>query len=332
MKKDKHLQCKVRVSAPGKLMLFGEHAVIYGKPCIVTAVDQRMVVTIERIEENVVELTAPEVDIKSFKADYFAGLDKLPKGAKFVFASIKNFYKKFGISSGLKIETKSDFSSKFGFGSSSAVTVCVVKGLAEIFGIKLTNKQIFDLSYKTVLDVQGVGSGFDIAAAIWGGTLYFISGGKKIVRITKNTLPLVVGYTGIKADTATLIKKVEELKKTKPKVINSIFDSITLIVKDAKERLKKGDYKGLGELASLNQGLLDSLGVNTEALSSLIFAARSNGAYGAKLSGAGGGDCMIAFCPDSKKTKVQNSIKKSGGTVIQIQTNAPGVKIERIFT
>lgn len=332
MKKDKHLQYKVDISAPGKLMLFGEHAVVYGKPCIVTAVNQRMRVRIITTKDLVIELTAPEVEIKNFRADITIPLNELPKGARFVFTAVKNFFKEYKVSSGLMIETKSDFSSSFGFGSSSAVTVCVVKGLTEIFGIKISNKKLFDICYKTVLDVQGVGSGFDIAAAIWGGTLYFVGGGKKITQISKGSLPLIVGYTGVKADTATLVKKVAELKKLRPKLVNSIFESIVLIVENAKKLLENGDYEELGNLANLNQGFLDALGVNTSELSSLIYATREAGAFGAKLSGAGGGDCMIAFCPNSKKIKVQNSIKKAGGTVIQIQTNAPGVKIERMFT
>ena len=169
---------RIIISAPGKLMLFGEHAVVYGRPCIVTAVNQRIQVNVERTDGKLIELSAPGVDLKLFRAKFSTNLSELPKGAKFVFASIKNFYEKFEVSSGLKIETKSDFSSKFGFGSSSAITVCTIKALDEIFGIRMSNKQIFDLSYKTVLDIQGVGSGFDLAAAIWGGTVYFIGGGK----------------------------------------------------------------------------------------------------------------------------------------------------------
>ena len=320
---------KVVVSAPGKLMLFGEHAVIYGKPCIVTAVNQRIETVIETTQGEFIKLSALDVNLKSFKAKYSTDLGKLPKGAKFVFASIKNFYKKFNVSSGLRIRTKSDFSSKFGFGSSSAVTVCVIRGLAEMFDIKLSYKQVFSLSYKTILDVQGVGSGFDLAAAIWGGTLYFVSGGKKIMPIKVDNLPLVVGYTGIKADTASLVRKVEGLYKNNQKILDGVFESIAHIVKGAKKLILTHDYQRLGTLMDFNQGYLEVLGVNTKELSSLIFAARESGAFGAKLSGAGGGDCMIAFCPDSKKRKVQDAIKKSGGIVMQIQSNAPGVKIEK---
>jgi len=323
------LKNKIKVSAPGKLMLFGEHSVVYGRPCIVTAVNQRMRVTLETTNDNEIELVAPDVGIISFKASISSSLDKLPKGARFVFAAIKNFSHRFKVTSGMLIKTKSDFSSEFGFGSSSSVTVCVVKALSKIFDIEINNNVLFDICYWSVLDVQGVGSGFDIAAAIWGGTLYFVGGGKKINVITERELPLVVGYTGIKADTATLVKEVSGLRKSNQKLVDSIFDIIDSVVNKAPKLIVGSDFENLGQLANLNQGLLDSLGVSTTKLSDLIFAARSAGAYGAKLSGAGGGDCMIAFVPNGKRKSIGKAIEKAGGKVISIKSGAEGVRIEK---
>lgn len=320
---------KIKVSAPGKLMLFGEHSVVYGRPCIVTAVNQRMRISVEATKDSEIELEAPDVGIKSFKASISIPLDKLPKGAKFVFAAVNNFNRRFKVTSGLHIKTRSDFSSEFGFGSSSSVTVCVVRALSEIFDVEVNNNMLFDICYRSVLDVQGVGSGFDIAVAIWGGTLYFVGGGKKIHCITKKELPLVVGYTGIKADTVALVKKVALLRKSKRNLVDSIFDVIDSVVDKAHKSILDNNYKDLGELANINQGLLDSLDVNTTKLSDLIFAARSAGAHGAKLSGAGGGDCMIAFVSEGKRRSVEKAIKKAGGKVISIKSGAEGVRIEK---
>lgn len=310
-------------------MLFGEHSVVYGRPCIVTAVNQRMRVTVEVTKGDGIELVAPNVGIKNFKASISTPLDKLPKGARFVFAAVKNFNKKYKVVSGLCIKTQSGFSSEFGFGSSSSVTVCVVKALSQIFDIDICSNILFDICYRSVLDVQGVGSGFDIAAAIWGGTLYFVGGGKTINCITKKKMPLVVGYTGIKADTTTLVKRVSELRKSNLKLVDSIFDIIDSIVNMVHKLIVNNDFDNFGQLANLNQGLLDSLGVSTPKLSDLIFAARSAGAYGAKLSGAGGGDCMIAFVSNKKRIFVEKAIEKAGGKVISIKTGAKGVKIEK---
>ena len=321
---------KVEVSAPGKLMLFGEHAVVYNRPCIVTTVDQRIRVLIELVFGDEIKIDAPEVGVADYtkKLGLLGQHKNLPKGVQFLEMSILNFFEKYKVKSGLKIETKSEFSSEFGFGSSSAVTVAALKGLSELFKIKMDNKKLFDLAYKTVLSVQEVGSGFDLTAAIWGGTIFFVTGGEKVIPLKVKKLPLVVGYTGIKADTPTMVKKVASLRENNKKLVDSIFDQISLLTNKAKTVLLRGNFKKTGELMNLNQELLDALGVNTKELSNLIIAARETGAWGAKLSGAGGGDCMIAFVKEEKRKAVESAIQKAGGGVIKVRPNAEGVKIE----
>lgn len=343
---------KIEVSAPGKLMLFGEHAVIYNRPCLVSSVNQRMRLFLEVISEPEFQITAPDVGILNYKKPlYKIGKGRVLKNVKFVEIAVKNFLdfiagkkitpnphfisrgvqifpfgkKKLKGIPGMKITTKSEFSSQFGFGSSSASTVCAIKALSELFNLKLTPKEIFDLSYKTVLDVQGVGSGFDIAAAVYGGTLYFITGGKTIKPLAANHLPLIVAYSGVKADTATIINQVKERTKKYPDIIEGIYSGIEKLVYLAKENLVKKDWKTLGEVMNINQGYLDALGVSNKKLSNIIYSARTAGAYGAKISGAGGGDCVIALAPEKKRKTVENAIKQAGGVVIKVKTNAKGV-------
>lgn len=310
-------------------MLFGEHAVVYGRPCIVTAVDQRIYVSVSKNKGKRIIVSAPEVDINNYSVE-LNDLEKVeyPKKFQFVLRAIENFFNKYKVYSGLKVTTHSEFSSLFGFGSSSAVTVCTLMALYKLFDIKINNKSLFDISYKTVLDIQGVGSGFDLAAAIWGGTLYFVGGGKKISPIKVNNLPLIVGYTGIKADTAPIVMRVAGLRKENRKGIDKIFDSIDRIVEKAKISLGSSDYSRLGFLMDENQDLLSKLGVSSTELDSLIFAARSTGAYGAKLSGAGGGDCMVSVASTRLKSIIGKSIEKAGGKVIPVRINAEGVKIK----
>lgn len=193
----------------------------------------------------------------------------------------------------------------------------------------MTEKEIFDLAYQTVLDIQGVGSGFDLAAAIYGETLYFLSGGKKIENLNIDKLPLIIGYTGIKADTATIVKEVKSRFENKQEELSKIYDGMDNIVEDAKIALIENNLKKLGELMNLNQTLLEQLGVSTNKLSSIINASRNAGAFGAKLSGAGGGDCMIALAPENKKSAVKKAIENAGGKIIEVNVNAPGVKIKK---
>lgn len=311
-------------------MLFGEHAVVYNHPCIVTAVNQRMYVLVELQTTRNLEISAPDIGLTDYSRDIenLGNMADIPKGVRFVEVAVKNFFEKFGVKSGLKIKTQSDFSSEFGFGSSSAVTVAVIKGLSELFGVKMEEKDLFDLSYKTVLDIQGVGSGFDLAAAILGGTLWFVAGGKTIIPLETEELPVVVGYTGIKADTPTLIKQVAEKQKAHPEITGKIFEAISLIVQEAKNVLEMKNWLALGELMNLNQGLLEALGVNTRELSSLVCACREAGAFGAKLSGAGGGDCMITLVDSQTRVAVEEAITNAGGRVLKVKLGAEGVRNE----
>ncbi len=288
----------VKASAPGKLMLFGEHIAVYGKPCIVTAVNHRMSVSVEKRDDDKIIINAPEVHVKDYKISINDFINQHPKEVSFVLTAVNNFFDKYGCESGLNIETQSEFSSKFGFGSSSAVTVSTLKALAELFGIKLTTNELFNISYKTVLDVQKVSSGFDVASAIFGGTIYFARKGEIIEKMNIKEIPLVVGYTGVKADTPTLINKVGKMMEKEPEKINDIFDKIESIVIKAKEKIKNSGLDELGQFMNDNQKYLEMLDVSSPELDRLIFSSNNAGAYGSKLSGAGGGDCMIARVPE----------------------------------
>ena len=320
----------VIVSAPGKLMLFGEHSVVYGGPCIVTAVNQRIFVRIQKTKGSSIIVDAPDVKVCNYSiATSDLGKIEYPKEVKFVLKSVEFFFDRYKISSGLKISTHSEFSSLFGFGSSSAVTVCIIKGLSNIFDIEVNNKVLFDIAYKTVLCVQGVGSGFDLAVAVSGGTIYFDGYSKKIEPISIVKMPLIVGYTGIKADTATLVRKVAADYKKNKRKIEKIFSSITEIVNKSKGLLKAEDYAKLGELMTENHKLLVKLNISIPKLDRLITAAQRSGAYGAKLSGAGGGDCMIALSEKKNANKIRKAIMGADGIIIPVKTGAEGVRIEK---
>ena len=180
----------IKASAPGKLMLFGEHAVVYGYPCIVTTVSSRIYVEVEKSEQF--KIDAPQV-----------------KDNRFVEETVKLFCEKYKVDNKLLIKTYSDFSSQYGFGSSSAVTVATILALSKLYKIKISDREVFDLGYKVVLNIQGVGSGFDIAVATFGGTLYFVTGGKVIEPLFIKNLSLVIGYSGVKANTAKLVRNLK---------------------------------------------------------------------------------------------------------------------------
>lgn len=282
---------KVRTSAPGKLMLLGEHAVVYGYPCLVSAINQKIVVQAEPSQKTV-----------------------LPAHCPFLETAWQNFSRRYGAFP-VKIGVIKNFSSQYGLGSSAAVTVAAVKALFKLKNIRAGKKQLFDFCYQVVKQVQGLGSGFDVAASIYGGVLYYIKDAK-IEKLPTRQLPLVVGYTGVKADTVRLVKQVAKLTQKQ-----SIFIKIGQLVDEAKKYLMAQDWENLGKAMDQNQIFLKQLGVSNPQLDRLIQVARMAGAWGAKLSGAGGGDCMIALHPNgvSGKLKIEKAIEAAGGEVIRVK-------------
>jgi len=319
---------KIKVSAPGKLMLLGEHAVVWDRPCLVTAVDRRLKISLEKLKEKFLEIEAPSVGIKSYRKNLSQlGKNNPPKKACFAEMAVKNFAEEYGLNFGIKIKTEDGPPLNYGLGSSAAITVAVLKGLTELSRKNLPKKKLFDLAYRTVLDVQGVGSGFDVAAAIYGGTIYFKTGGEKIEKIVDFDLPLVVGWSGIKADTPTLVRKVAREREKHPRIVEKIFDEIEGLVEEGKKTILEKDWQRLGKVMNANQKLLENLEVNTPKLAKLIYASRQAGALGAKLSGAGGGDCMITLVDTRDRKDVEEAIENAGGKVIKARAGAEGVKI-----
>jgi len=314
-------------------MLFGEHAVVYNRPCLVAAVSQRLFVEIEKNSEDKILIDAPQMEISGLEISLTDLEKEQPKEVKFVLEAVKNFFRKYNIESGLKIKTESQFSAKYGFGSSSAVTVCAIKALSKIFEVKMTEKEIFDLSYKTVLDIQGVGSGFDIAAAIYGGVIYFLTGGKKIEPLEINNIPLVVGYTGVKASTSEIVKAVKVEMGKDSEYYEKLYDDILQIVEKAKTAMKNSNWPEVGRLMTENQRILKKFkapsteyGVSSEIIEKLIEGCQKAGAFGAKLSGAGVGDCVVAL--GENKEEIGEAIKEAGGTPVSVNVDYQGLKIE----
>ena len=310
-------------------MLLGEHAVVYGHPCLVTAIDRRMWVTAESTQDGLVHLSAPSLGTN----DWTVPISKVeaadpPASVRFLHAVVRCVAQRHGLPGGLGVETCSGFSGELGLGSSAAATIATAAALAELLKLGLSRTELFTLGYEAVRAVQGVGSGFDLAASLYGGTLYFRRYGPEIVPLSAPPLPLVVGYSGTKADTVSLVRRVAQRRERQPELIEEIFDGMARLVEEGREALLARDWQRLGQAMRLSQLLLEALGVSTPKLAELVRVAEEAGAYGAKLSGAGGGDCMIALVSEQGWDEVATAIEDGGGEVIPVQTGAPGVRRE----
>src|SRR3989344_6097329 len=319
---------KIIASAPGKLMLFGEHSVVYGYPCIVTAIDKRVMVTVELNTDENFWVNADEVGVINYSKKKSELCQNMPNGVRFIETLYKIFLVEYPQTDSIKVTVKSDFSNRYGFGSSSAVTVAFAKALISLYELKLTKEKLFDLCYRTILAVQGRASGFDVASAIWGGTIYYVPQSCVVKKLDIKKLPLTVIYTGVKANTVELIQSVKKIKEIKPDYIEDVFYAITMLVERAPIALLNENWNEVSVLMKENQNLLRKLNISTEKIEQLISILDKNGFGGVKISGAGGGDCLIAISNNLKQNNFRYDIEMNGGEIVPVNFNSEGVRIE----
>ena len=242
-------------SAPGKIILFGEHVSRYGKPALVMALNQRLHAFIEPRSDGKIILDSPDMGA--------TGEAYPSQKLNFVSIAIKHFLEKTGKSGSFTLTTKSEMIE--GVGSSAASVVATLGALDAHFGTKLSKKDILDLGFKTIFEIQGFGSGQDVATATYGGLIRFEKG-KEPVQVTNKPLPIVIGNTGIKVKSGPIVEAVQAREKKYPFVFERTIEAIAQISEAAEKAVKAGDLQGFGELMNLNHGLLYCAGVSSEVL------------------------------------------------------------------
>ncbi len=297
----------ITCSAPGKIYLFGEHAVVYGEPAIACAVELRT------------RVTASGSDTITILSDLGrTGLDH--ETYPYVSAAIEKLGAK-----NVCIEISSDIPIGSGLGSSAAVTIATLCAINLEFRLGHSNEELAQMGHEIEMKVQGAASPTDTFVSTFGGMVEIPSRR----RLDLLECGIVIGNTNKGATpkkTAKLVQHVAGLREEYPELIDPIIRTIGSFSKKGELLVKKKDYISLGKLMNVNHGLLDALGVGTAELSALVYAARNAGAYGAKITGAGGGGCMVALTdsPD----EVASAIEDAGGRAIISHFNSSGVKQE----
>lgn len=277
-----------KVSAPGKLFLLGEHAVLHGQFALVSAVTQRMTVTIKMRADSSIRIFS---DLGEFSTD-LKNIEFQPQ-FRFVLSAISSQAKYLHRGFDLKIE--SDFSANVGLGSSAAVTAATTAALFEISNREHNPLLVFRSALETVQKIQGTASGADLAAAVFGGIIFYRM--QPFVLEKLNAFyPLTVVYSGTKLPTTKVIKIVEEKRQRHPKLFATIFELMGKSAQQAAEAIKQNRWQKVGELLNINQGLMDAIGVNNRVLAEIVYHLRREPEIlGAKISGSGLGDCVIGL-------------------------------------
>jgi mevalonate kinase len=278
----------IMVSAPGSLMLLGEHAVLAGGQALVCAINRR-------IRVQLTPASGGRLSIVSALGRYESTLEH-PKDHPsfgFVLQAVRQHLAQ--LPGGVDLKIDSEFSADIGFGSSAAVTVAVHGAIMRwISGARPAPLSLFDESVKTVRTVQGRGSGADTAASVFGGVVGYRMDGT--CRPLEVTLPLTAVYCGYKTPTPEVIRHVEQLRAGDPRKYERIFDKLSRGAESALRHLEEGDWPAFGRVLDQGQQLMDEMGVNTPELKEIVELLRDDpGITGAKISGSGLGDCAVGI-------------------------------------
>ncbi len=330
---------RVLASAPAKIILFGEHSVVYGKPAIAAAIDMRTYVRAEfnkngRIRIEARDIKTPGLTV-SFSEDqiYFeTDYGKAAEVLSYVREAINLVMEEADRQKGVTVSITSQIPVGAGLGSSAAVAVATIGAVSKLLGLELSGEEIARLGHRVELLVQGASSGIDPTISAIGGFLHYERGSFEHLPFME--LPIVVGYTGSSGSTKELVAMVRETYEEMPDIIEPILLSMGKVVDKAREILiseldEDIRFRLLGKLMNINHGLLDALGVSTKKLSELVYAAKTAGALGAKITGAGGGGCMYALAP-GKQNEVATAIKIAGGVPMITRISREGLRIEEV--
>ncbi|GAB7008918.1 mevalonate kinase [Halorubrum trueperi] len=299
--------------APGKVYLFGEHAVVYGEPAVPAAIERRATVTAEPRSDDHVRVEAEDLSLDGFTVEYAGGTGDHPDvdvptslveaAMGYVDAAVEQARDAADApDTGFDITVESDIPLGAGLGSSAAVVVAGIDAATRALGESLDRRELADRAYRAESDVQeGQASRADTFCSTMGGAVRVE--GDDCEPIETPNLPFVVGFDGGAGDTGELVAGVGELRDEYRFAADTVA-SIGEIVRTGERLLADADpgsapdrelLDELGELMDFNHGLLSALGVSARSLDAMVWSARDAGAHGAKLTGAGGGGCIVAL-------------------------------------
>lgn len=292
--------------APGSLMIMGEYAVLHGKTALVCAIDQFLTVKIHPRDDDTIIIDS---ELGHYEGDRLNRVLSSP--FEYVLAAINLI----NPSTGCYIEITSEFSPHLGLGSSAAVITATLAALHVWQKIPFTHEHLWHEAKKILEEVQGSGSGADLAASIYGGIIAFKNSPFQVTRLP-HPFPLCAVYSGKKIKTSQAIDRMQQRETSHPSFFTHLYESSEILAQSAIRSIQQKDWKTLGTLFDLNHGLLVTLGVSTDILETLRYKMKQQPEIlGAKISGSGWGDCLIGIgtlTPEDDMQDLTLSISDNG--------------------
>jgi len=293
----------------GKVILFNEHFVVYGLPAIASAIGAKTTALVERLPGSGVEIKDERPETPGYKAGKFdQQKESLDRIMKYMNVGVgRNHY---------TITLAGDLIAASGVGASAASCAAIARALSDELGLNYSDEKVNETAYEGEKGYHGTPSGIDNTAATFGGLIWYRREGSsqlmERMRLLK-PVEIVMGNTGLVADTKIVVASVKERKEREPEKYDRLFKAADQLVRDARKQIDAYNLKNLGAQMNENHRLLQEIGVSCPELDSLVDLARKNGALGAKMTGTGKGGYMVALTPGRDlQQRVAEEIEKKG--------------------
>jgi mevalonate kinase len=311
----------ISATAPGKIILFGEHAVVYGQPAIAVPADivraRAVVQAAPLAPKGEVHLLAPDIHLDTLLAE-------LPADHPLALA-VSLTAQQLGVAHlpGMNIQLSSTIPLAAGFGSSAATAIAIIRAVSAFLGRPLSTEIISDLAYRVEQRQHGTPSGIDNTVIAYEQPVYFVRGKPFETLRLAQPFTLVIGDSGVQSSTADVVADVRRRHQANPEPMDRAFSSIGEIAQQARNLILNGQIDGLGELMNRNHHLLRALDISSTELDRLVKAALDAGAIGAKLTGGGRGGNMIALVTAQTAERVEAALRSAGAVRTWITTISP---------
>jgi len=290
--------------ACGKVILFGEHAVVYGRHAVALPIRGAVSAAVQETGGDGIALRMPDWGVDRLLVPGEGGID----------AVVHRIVDELGVvGQGFIVDVQSDLPVAMGLGSSAAFAVAVVRAFSATLGFELDDDRVNTIAFECEKVAHGTPSGIDNSVATFGRAMLYRNDGSLAIRALEvaRALPLVVGCGMHRGATHEQVAAVRARRDREPQHYAALFDEMDALSVAGAAALESGDFDRVGRLMNIAHGLLSAIEVSTADLERMIGIARNAGAIGAKLTGAGGGGSIVALSP-GRTAEVAEALRLAG--------------------
>lgn len=307
-----------KASAPGKVILFGEHFVVYGVKAILCAINKRVTVTAENIESKIISIKSNIGDLELQPNKPISEIDSPLK--PFYYLANKMIQNQ---NTGIKIIVESEIPLGVGLGSSSACCVAGAAAISRLFS-NTSKEKILELAIEAEKTIFQNTSGADCTVCTYGGIMEFNKENGYTKIKSEPNFHLVIANSNIEHSTELVVNEVKSFKEKNEEEFSKLCDNETNLVEDVLELLKENNTKKLGEKINQNQKYLEAIGVSNEKIKEMIQIGMKS-SFGVKITGAGGGGCIFALTDETNLNETINQFRNKSFKCFSVKIDLKGL-------